>query len=98
MGSNRIINSNEEKTEIQQPLIKEFNVSTETLYDFWKGYVSLKIKGEKRIIPLLRKENKVYNQEASDYFAALGLELFSKEYEQEAEKEIEHQKELDFGK
>jgi len=79
-------------------LREELKVSTDTLYSFWKGYMSLKIKGEKEIIPLLRKQNRVYNQEASDYFATLGLELFSKEFVEEVKEENKLQKELEFGK
>lgn len=102
MGSNRRINSDEEKAEIQQYLMSEFGTSTEGLYDLWKEYISMKLRGEKHIVSILRKQNKIYNNKL-DYFTTLGFELFSSEFARTANEEKNSaksqaiQKEFDFG-
>jgi len=81
--------------------MEEFNTNPDELYSLWKDYLTLKLKGEKRIVSLLKKENRIYNNKL-DYYTTLGLELFSSEFlkiseEEKKESKQTIQKEFDFG-
>ena len=76
MGKHRSLDSYIEEAKVQLSIAKELELSSESIYNTWKGYGNKKLSGEKNIASSLRLEPEIYSPKTIDYFATIGFELF----------------------
>lgn len=82
MGGDRREHSNEKIPEVCVNVLQQFHLTKGQIYSIWNGYVNRREEGinARDCIAMLRKHPEVYPEEILNYFMAMGLELFTKEY------------------
>ncbi len=85
MGSNRSLNQNKPAAEVFKRIVDDFGVEKKHLFSIWSRYMKKRCngKGAAETIESIKyscipDSGTMYN--ALNYFAAVGMELFAKEY------------------